>query len=274
MKTEIAKIKFRRGLETERQEVIFDEGEPAYTIDTKRLYIGDGTTPGGNALPVNWSANNLNKISNPIPNDLAFVNGVLYWYNQSYWQSVCGDNNGIGTNFDNNIFTTQTRTITSIDPENPDNLLSNDITEFTLKFRTTNNPITANGTGIYLNYSSNFTCYDNQLDIPFDYSDKYEGPIGQVYNEDDVNDKVLGTINGYKYVTVKPLNERGKNWYHLELFIDNTKLQYKRGTVKSLSTIPRSEVPSTIQEALTGELSSLPYVSFWYDKDVMVLTTK
>lgn len=44
----IAKIKLRRGFESERKGVIFEEGELFYLIDKKRLYIGDGTTLGGN----------------------------------------------------------------------------------------------------------------------------------------------------------------------------------------------------------------------------------
>lgn len=43
----IAKIKLRRGFESERKSIIFEEGELFYLIDKKRLYIGDGTTLGG-----------------------------------------------------------------------------------------------------------------------------------------------------------------------------------------------------------------------------------
>jgi hypothetical protein len=37
----------RRGLDVDRTGIIFAEGEPAYTTDTKKFYIGDGTTLGG-----------------------------------------------------------------------------------------------------------------------------------------------------------------------------------------------------------------------------------
>ena len=48
----ITKILFRQGANLVRtlQNVVFDIGEPAYTVDTKRLYIGDGITIGG--IPV------------------------------------------------------------------------------------------------------------------------------------------------------------------------------------------------------------------------------
>lgn len=40
-------FRLRRGTDTERQSVVFAEGELVYTIDTKELYVGDGTTLGG-----------------------------------------------------------------------------------------------------------------------------------------------------------------------------------------------------------------------------------
>ena len=40
----------RRGLDIERQSVVFAEGEPLYTTDTKKMYVGDGITVGGNLV--------------------------------------------------------------------------------------------------------------------------------------------------------------------------------------------------------------------------------
>jgi len=49
MSDPITRIIFRRGTESERT-VVFNQGEPAYATDSKRLYVGDGITTGG--LPV------------------------------------------------------------------------------------------------------------------------------------------------------------------------------------------------------------------------------
>jgi len=46
----VLKILVRRGLDSERQEVRLDEGELGYTIDTKRLFVGDGLGGGGNVV--------------------------------------------------------------------------------------------------------------------------------------------------------------------------------------------------------------------------------
>ena len=40
-------LQFRRGTDAERQTITPDQGEPIWTTDTSRLYIGDGVTPGG-----------------------------------------------------------------------------------------------------------------------------------------------------------------------------------------------------------------------------------
>ncbi len=45
-------IKVKRGLEANRTSVTPAAGEFVYTTDQKRVYIGDGTTPGGNAVSV------------------------------------------------------------------------------------------------------------------------------------------------------------------------------------------------------------------------------
>jgi hypothetical protein len=51
-------LRIRRGTETQRASVTFDQGELLYTTDSKKLYIGDGVTPGGYdpARPVNGIA--------------------------------------------------------------------------------------------------------------------------------------------------------------------------------------------------------------------------
>jgi hypothetical protein len=43
-------LKLRRGLNADRTGITPAEGEPIYTTDTKKLYIGDGTTAGGTEI--------------------------------------------------------------------------------------------------------------------------------------------------------------------------------------------------------------------------------
>lgn len=50
MPNNITKILIRKGTNIDRQQVTFNVGEPAFTTDTQRLYVGDGVTVGG--LPI------------------------------------------------------------------------------------------------------------------------------------------------------------------------------------------------------------------------------
>lgn len=45
--TTITKLLIRRGNDSDRKQTILASGEPGWTLDTKRLWIGDGVTPGG-----------------------------------------------------------------------------------------------------------------------------------------------------------------------------------------------------------------------------------
>jgi hypothetical protein len=44
-------VLLRRGLEVDRTSITPAEGEPLFCTDTKKLYVGDGTTPGGIEVP-------------------------------------------------------------------------------------------------------------------------------------------------------------------------------------------------------------------------------
>ena len=45
-------FRLRRGTNAERLLITPDEGEPLFTTDTQKLYVGDGSTAGGIELPV------------------------------------------------------------------------------------------------------------------------------------------------------------------------------------------------------------------------------
>jgi Major tropism determinant N-terminal domain len=40
-------LRIRRGTDTQRSSIVFDPGELAWCLDTRKLYVGDGVTPGG-----------------------------------------------------------------------------------------------------------------------------------------------------------------------------------------------------------------------------------
>lgn len=71
----LLKLLVRRGIDIDRKNVILSEGELGYTTDTKKLYVGDGQTPGGILVQGNSileSTNDITSLSNAIEGDIVF----------------------------------------------------------------------------------------------------------------------------------------------------------------------------------------------------------
>jgi hypothetical protein len=70
----IGKVKLRRGTDLQRKSMIFEEGEIIYTTDTKRAFVGDGTTSGG--IPIsnrNYVVNQYGIPTNGMYGDIIHV---------------------------------------------------------------------------------------------------------------------------------------------------------------------------------------------------------
>jgi len=77
----LLKLLVRRGTDQDRQQITLDEGELGYATDTTRLFIGDGTTVGGNLIGNKFLGSNPDiTIFTGEVNDLAFDsdNNLLY----------------------------------------------------------------------------------------------------------------------------------------------------------------------------------------------------
>lgn len=107
MPSEIAKILIRKGTNADRLLVTLSEAELGYTTDTDRLYVGDGTTPGGIVVSnKNWGevASTATLITlNAEINDIAFYNSKTYTLTAlpastlTNWVVVAGQSNGTVT---------------------------------------------------------------------------------------------------------------------------------------------------------------------------------
>jgi hypothetical protein len=79
----IIKLKIRRGTDAQRKAVIIEQGELGYTIDTQRVFVGDGATLGGNTVaniihaPLN-SVGARAGITRAVTGDLVYENKLLY----------------------------------------------------------------------------------------------------------------------------------------------------------------------------------------------------
>jgi len=78
----LLKILFRQGTDNDRKNIVLNSGEPGFTTDTKRLFVGDGGTSGG-ILTGNKFLGSVSNITTLAPaeiGDFAFNidNNVLY----------------------------------------------------------------------------------------------------------------------------------------------------------------------------------------------------
>lgn len=71
----IIKLLARRGSDLERKNIILSEGEFGYVVDTKRLYIGDGFTPGGIPTSVRFHNTTTNILS---IGETVLINDLVY----------------------------------------------------------------------------------------------------------------------------------------------------------------------------------------------------
>ena len=96
----VVKLIIRRGADLDRQGIVLASGELGYTIDTKRLYVGDGYNLGG-SLAGNLNYGFVNGIEKYIqlaqPGDIVFQNATssgaadntLYAFSKNHnWQSI------------------------------------------------------------------------------------------------------------------------------------------------------------------------------------------
>ena len=81
----ITKILIRQGTDVQRRTanltgVTFSSGEPGFCVDTKRLYVGDGTTVGGNAIGIQ-NLGKINGLFGSYQNGFSF-NGIASFSNK------------------------------------------------------------------------------------------------------------------------------------------------------------------------------------------------
>jgi hypothetical protein len=97
-------IKLRRGLEEERVTILFEQGEIVYVTNTKKVYIGDGLTVGGNLVT---GEELLSKLDDVVLTSLANGDLLIYDSTLQKWENIAPTTTNIpeGTN----LYFTDTR---------------------------------------------------------------------------------------------------------------------------------------------------------------------
>ncbi len=104
----IVKLKVRRGSDAQRKTIVLDQGEVGYTLDTNRLFIGDGSTYGGRSVGGKnigpfAAASNLGPDSSPgmQVGDIGYANSKLYMLTATNYNDSLSGYAYIGTIPDN-----------------------------------------------------------------------------------------------------------------------------------------------------------------------------
>lgn len=95
-------LQLRRGTNTQRQSVVFDEGELVYTTDTKSLYVGDGLTAGGTVIQGSGDGGTSNSFATIV---VAGQSNVVADSSTDTLTLVAGTNVSITTNATNDSIT-------------------------------------------------------------------------------------------------------------------------------------------------------------------------
>jgi hypothetical protein len=102
-------IKLRRGLEEERVTILFEQGEIVYVTNTKKVYIGDGLTVGGNLVT---GEELLSKLDDVVLTSLANGNLLIYDSTLQKWKNIAPTTTNIAEG--TNLYFTNTRVYTKV----------------------------------------------------------------------------------------------------------------------------------------------------------------
>ena len=183
MANQLTKILIRRGSDVQRKTantvgIAFDLGEPAFTFDTKRLYVGDGITSGG--IPV--GVRNLGSVSSLFGND---TNGFSTEAVNVFTLSGCEVGDLIYDRTTRVLYSLSAR---SNNPPNPP--LSANLTKY-------DTAALVDGSYITYNTSNELTLVNNSID-PTKVSSSIAAPGGglqKISNVAGINIATNGVIN-------------------------------------------------------------------------------
>jgi hypothetical protein len=102
-------IKLRRGLEEERVTILFEQGEIVYVTNTKKVYIGDGLTVGGNLVT---GEELLSKLDDVVLTSLGNGNLLIYDSTLQKWKNIAPTTTNIAEG--TNLYFTNTRVYTKV----------------------------------------------------------------------------------------------------------------------------------------------------------------
>ncbi len=237
MSDKILSIKLKKGLEANRTSIIPAEGEPLYTTDEKKLYIGDGVTAGGNLI--SGESSGVEVLEYPTVNGFTtqsnFPDGI---------SALFVDSDGI-----NQGFPTERGTL----------LIQNDI--LTSNASQTYNSSTPGNQTLYTrsfhekDYVSQFTCDFSSYPEDGTFATGASYPLWHLYESDGtvevVNNKLKMTFQDGNYY----------NWIYAE---QDMSLDYD---IEIKKTLTWTDLGSGVDSAMDTTQMSDIYIAIFYNHD-------
>jgi len=157
----ISKIKVRRGTESQIKDTVFDQGELVSSTDTKRLYIGTGTTFGGFVVgnKVHFPVSTVSSLTSYTAELGDIVNVNSLWYQLTAIPSTTITSWGyVGNRINSDTFEYATGNTIS--------LKSNSISASYLNTSTISTPLSVSGDNLTLQYQTkSFDLSSNKLSL-------------------------------------------------------------------------------------------------------------
>lgn len=211
----IVKLKVRRGTDAQRRSVVLDQGELGYTVDTKRIFVGNGVLSGG----INVASKNHTPLTNYFSlsntnaqtGDIAIANNLVYQLTGTDFSILSGWAN-ISQSFDSSIFTYDGSNVVSIG--------DNTLDPLKLVSTKVNGGLTVDITGLYARLNA-ATLALTSGDIGIK-----DGGVGPI----QINSSVAGTAL------------TGGNGTPLGVRFDPASLYLKNGNTLAVSSVPAGAI--------------------------------
>jgi len=205
-------IKLRRGLEEERQVITFEQGEIVYATDSKKVYIGDGLTLGGNLVT---GEELLSKLDDVVLTSLANGNLLIYDSTLQKWKNIAPTTTNIpeGANLYYTLqrFDDQLATKTTTNLAEGTNLYYTDA-RFDTRLTTKSTTNLAEGTNLYFTDTRVYTKVKASLIAGSNTSITFDDALQTITIASQGNVQSVNTKTGAVVLTTTDISE-GTNEY-------------------------------------------------------------
>jgi len=209
-------IKLRRGLEEERVTILFEQGEIVYVTNTKKVYIGDGLTVGGNLVT---GEELLSKLDDVVLTSLTNGNLLIYDSTLQKWKNIAPTTTNIpeGANLYYTLqrFDDQLATKTTTNLAEGTNLYYTDA-RFDTRLTSKSTTNLAEGTNLYFTNTRVYTKVKASLIAGSNTSITFDDALQTITIASQGNVQSVNTKTGAVVLDTDDITEGAVNFYYTE----------------------------------------------------------